>query len=148
MHVHTVPVVLNRVYLFAFFSTFLEQQAGLNTGVGELEELFLLHHAVQNAERLTAFVSANDDQTQTLIGDQHFHRLASNKTNQLEKNMARLRELKTRFFSVGNITEEEILAQGKVQLAKVTVAKLQKRLEMLYFSVTRRIKEISSLAGL
>ena len=53
-----VPVVLNRVYLFAFFHTFLEQQAGLNTGVGEL---FLLHHAVQNAERLTAFVSANDD---------------------------------------------------------------------------------------
>ena len=50
---------------------------------------------------------------------------------------------------MGNITEEEILAQGiaqgKVQLAKVTVAKLQERLEMLYFSVTRRIKEISCL---
>ena len=68
-----VPVVLNRVYLFAFPPTFLEQQAGLNMGVGVLEELFLLHHAVQNAERLTAFVRANDDQTQTLIGDQHFH---------------------------------------------------------------------------
>ena len=131
------------------FSHILRTTGRAKYGCWRVRRVIPLHHAVQNTERLMAFVSANDDQTQTLIGDQHFHRLADNKTNQLEKNMTRLRELKTRFFSVGNITEEEILAQGiaqgKVQLAKVTVAKLQKRLEMLYFSVTRRIKEISSL---
>ena len=59
-----------------------------------------------------------------------------------------MRVLKTSVLSRQNGTEEEILAQGKVELAKVTVTGLQMKLEMLYFSITRRLKEISSLAGL
>ena len=46
-----------------------------------------------------------------------------------------------------NLTEQQILSQGKDQLARMTLMKLQKQLEMLYFSVAKRTKEISSLAG-
>lgn len=108
--------------------------------------MFLLHHSVENAKRLIAFVNENDDQTQILTGDQQFHGLAIDKTKQLNKDMARLHVLKNRVIITQETTEEEILAQGKIELANVTLTKLQK-LEMLYFSITRRTKEISSLAG-
>lgn len=109
--------------------------------------MFLLHHSVENAKRLIAFVNENDDQTQILTGDQQFHGLAIDKTKQLNKDMARLHVLKNRVIITQETTEEEILAQGKIELANVTLTKLQKKLEMLYFSITRRTKEISSLAG-
>lgn len=92
-------------------------------------------------------MNENDDQTQILTGDQQFHRLAIDKTKQLNKDMARLHVLKNRVIITQETTEEEILAQGKIELANVTLTKLQKKLEMLYFSITRRTKEISSLAG-
>ncbi|CAB4029371.1 Hypothetical predicted protein [Paramuricea clavata] len=81
-----------------------------------------------------------------MLGNQQFHQVAADQTKELDKNMARLRVLKTSLLSQRNSTEEEILAQGKVEFAKVTVTGLQMKLEMLYFSITRRLKEISSLA--
>jgi hypothetical protein len=113
-----------------------------------LGEFYLLYHTVQNAQRLTAFVNANDDQTRIMLGNQTFHQFAADKTKELDKNMARMRVLKTTLLSRQNSTEEEILEQGKVELARVTVTGLQMKLEMLYFSIARRLKEISSLAGL
>ena len=124
------------------------QQKGKKGEVGELGEFYILHHTVQNAQRLTAFVNANDDETRIMLGNQQFHQFAADKTKELHKNIARMRVLKTSVLSRQNGTEEEILAQGKVELAKVTVTGLQMKLEMLYFSITRRLKEISSLAGL
>ena len=129
------------------FFTCSEQQRGKNGEVGDLGEFYLLYHTVKNAQRLTEFVCANDDQTRIMLGNQQFHQVAADQTKELDKNMARLRVLKTSLLSQQNSTEEEILAQGKVELAKVTVTGLQMKLEMLYFSITRRLKEISSLAG-
>ena len=103
---------------------------------------------MQNAQRLTAFVKANDDQTRIILGNRQFHQIAADKTKELDKNIARMRVLKTTLLSRQNSTEEAILAQGKVELARVMVNGLQMKLEMLYFSIARRLKEISSLAGL
>ena len=50
-------------------------------------------------------------------------------------------------FNGENGTEEEVLAKGKIEHAKVIQNNLQTKLEMLYFSIARRLKEISSLAG-
>lgn len=93
------------------------------------------------------FLSANDDQTQTLVGEKDLLRMAHNKTKELEKNKARLQRLRNKLKCQNNITEQQILLQGKDQLARITIMKLQKQLEMLYFSVAKRTKEISSLAG-
>ncbi len=46
-----------------------------------------------------------------------------------------------------NLTDQQVLLQGKDHLARITIKKLQRQLEMLYFSVAKRTKEISSLAG-
>ncbi|XP_028403981.1 uncharacterized protein LOC114526580 isoform X2 [Dendronephthya gigantea] len=59
--------------------------------------------------------------------------------------MERLRVLSSELLN-STVTEEELLARGKVELAKVTLSRLQRKLEMLYFSITRRMKEISALA--
>ena len=126
---------------------FLEQQTGLLASPTALEEYFLLYHKVENAERLKTFVNANDDQTQTLVGEKDLLRMAHNKTKELEKNKARLQQLKNKLMCQDNLTEQQILSQGKDQLARMTLMKLQKQLEMLYFSVAKRTKEISSLAG-
>lgn len=112
-----------------------------------MAEFFHLHHEIQNAQHLTAFVTANDYQTRILLGNQQFHRLACEKTKELEKNIAKLYTLRSRLLSGQNATEDELLAEGKVKLAKVTISRLQAKLEMLYFSITRRVKKISSLAG-
>ena len=133
-------------YILLHLPASLEQQQGKSGDVGAFGELFQLHHSVENAKRLTPFVNENDDQTQILTGNQQFHRLAIDKTKQLNKDMARLHVLKNRLIT-HDTTEEEILAQGKIELANVTITKLQKKLEMLYFSIARRTKEISSLAG-
>ena len=112
-----------------------------------LEEIFLLHHKVKNAERLKIFVSTNDDQTQTLVGEKDLLRMAHTKTKELEKNKARLHQLMDTLMRQENLTEQQILLQGKDQLARITITKLQKQSEILYFSVAKRTKEISSLAG-
>ena len=125
----------------------LEQQTGLLACPTALEEFFLLHHKVENAERLKIFLSANDDQTQTLVGEKDLLCMAHNKTKGLEKNKARLQQLRNKLKCQDNETEQQILLQGKDQLARITIRKLQKQLEMLYFSVAKRTKEISSLAG-
>ncbi|XP_046864374.1 uncharacterized protein LOC124458395 [Xenia sp. Carnegie-2017] len=122
-----------------------EQQIGVSSLKGAAEEFFLLHQTVENAQHLENFVRDNDDQTQTLLGDRRFVHDAQNKVKQLERNATRFLELKRQLLD-GHVTEEQLLEQGKSQLAKITVAKLQKRLEMLYFSVTRCTKEITSLA--
>ena len=139
-------VLSNYVDKLIFFVVSLEQQIGVSSLKGAAEEFFLLHQTVENAQHLENFVRANDDQTQTLLGDRRFVHDAQNKVKQLERNATRLLELKRQLLD-GHVTEEQLLEQGKSQLAKITVAKLQKRLEMLYFSVTRRTKEITSLAG-
>lgn len=112
-----------------------------------LEEAFILHQKIENAERLKTFVDANDNEIQTLVGEKDFLRMAQEKTKELEKNKARLLQLKNTLMRASNITEQQILLQGKDQLARFTIMKLQKKLEMLYFSVTKRSKEISCLAG-
>ena len=73
--------------------------------------------------------------------------MAHNKTKELEKNKARLQQLRNKLKCQDNETEQQILLQGKDQLARITIRKLQKQLEMLYFSVAKRTKEVSSLAG-
>ena len=75
---------------------FLEQQTGLLASPTAFEEYFLLYHKVENAERLKTFVNANDDQTQTLVGEKDLLRMAHNKTKELEKNKARLQQLKNK----------------------------------------------------
>lgn len=105
------------------FFTCSEQQRGKNGEVGDLGEFYLLYH-MQNAQRLTEFVCANDDQTRIILGNQQFHQVDADQTKELDKNMARLRVLKTSLLSQQNSTEEEILTQGKVELAKVTVTGL------------------------
>ena len=45
-----------------------------------------------------------------------------------------------------DITEQQISLQGKDQLARITILKLQKQLLMLYLSVAKQTKEISLLA--
>ena len=112
-----------------------------------MAELFVLHNMVKNAQHLNAFVSANDEQTRVLLGNQQVHEIAVGNTKDLEKNMVRLRILKSRLFNGENGTEEEVLAKGKIAHAKVIQNNLQTKLEMLYFSIARRLKEISSLAG-
>ena len=82
-----------------------------------------------------------------LVGEKDVRRLAHNKTNELEKNKARLEKLKDKLMHQDNLTEQQILLQGKDQLARVTIMKLQKQLEMLYFPIAKRTKEISSLVG-
>ncbi|XP_046843637.1 uncharacterized protein LOC124437752 [Xenia sp. Carnegie-2017] len=119
-----------------------EQQIGVSSLKSAAEDFFLLHQTVDNAQHLENFVKANDDQTRTFLGDRCFVHDAQNKVKQLEQNATRLLELKRQLLD-GHVTEEQLLEQGKSQLAKITVAKLQKRLEMLYFSVTRRTKEIT-----
>ena len=144
MHAYARSIRLINVTIL----TTSDQQRGKNGEIGDLGEFYLLHHTVQNAQHLTEFVNANDDQTRIMLGNQKFHQFAADKTKDLDKNMARMRALKTSLLSQLCCTEEDILAQGKVELAKVTVTGLQMKLEMLYFSIARRLKEISSLAGL
>ena len=96
----------------------LKQQIGKNDNIQELE-LFVLHNMVKNAQHLNAFVSANDEQTRVLLGNQQVHEIAIGKTKDLEKNMARLHILKSRLFNGENGTEVEVLAKGKIEHAKV-----------------------------
>ena len=90
-------------------------------------------------------MNANDEQTRVFLADQQVHEIAVGKTKDLENNMARLRILKSRLFNGENGTEEEVLAKGKIEHAKVILNNFQTKLEMLYFSIARRLKEISSL---
>ena len=56
------------------------QQKGKKGEVGELGEFYTLHHTVQNAQHLRAFVNANDDQTRIMLGNQQFHQFAADET--------------------------------------------------------------------
>ena len=87
----------------------LEQQAGLLSSPSAFEEAFVLHQKIENAERLKTFVDANDDETQTLVGEKDFLRMAQDKTKELEKNKARLLQLKNTLMHDSNITEQQIL---------------------------------------
>ena len=90
----------------------------------------------------------SDPQVQLMVGLQQLHQLASEHGKDLAKKERRLLALERGITEKEpSSTREAVLVQGKLAVAKNTTKHLRNRLDMLHFSIKRRSKEISALAG-
>lgn len=94
---------------------------------------------------MEAFVKGNDQQTRDLVGAMEVHTLVQSKTTELKDMQQRFKKLEE---SLTGIPQQELLSNGKQRVALVTIRKLQKKAEVLHFSIQRRTRDISKVAGM
>jgi hypothetical protein len=115
--------------------------------IGECEKYFLLYHQVKDANLLEAFSSASDEQTHNLIGYTQMHCLVNTKRKNLDKMKEELKEIETSVMEREEGSIEDLLLVGKQCLAITTMQNLQRRAEILYFSLQKRAADVSKLVG-
>jgi transcriptional regulator NrdR family protein len=79
-----------------------------------------------------------------LLGTDELHCAVQSKTTQLARMQHQFSKLKEKLH---HVTEEELLEEGKGKLLLNTMSKLQKKAEILYFSIQRRTRDVTKVAG-
>lgn len=80
-----------------------------------------------------------------LVGAMEVHTLVQSKTIELKDMQQRFKTLEE---SLTGRSQQELLSNGKQRVALVTIEKLQKKAEVLHFSIQRRTRDISKVAGM
>ncbi|XP_028415543.1 uncharacterized protein LOC114538615 [Dendronephthya gigantea] len=110
---------------------------------GDAENYFILYHQIRDATLLKSFVEGGDRQTRDLLGNVELHSTVESKTSQLCSLQQQLSKIKEKFQQV---SEEKLLEKGKEELILKSILKLQRKAEIIYFSIQRRARDISKVA--
>ena len=103
-----------------------------------------MFHQIRDATLLKSFLDGGDQQTRDLLGTVELHCTVQSKTTQLASMQQQLSQLKEK---LDHVTEDELLEEGKEKLVLNSISKLEKKAEMIYFSIQRRTRDISKVAG-
>ena len=103
-----------------------------------------MFHQIRDATLLKSFLDGGDQQTRDLLGTVELHCTVQSKTTQLASMQKQLSQLREKLH---HVTEDELLEEGKEKLVLNSISKLQKKAEIMYFSIQRRTRDISKVAG-